>query len=81
MPLEVTLMIASFGCSILGSGTSSTRTSRFPCQVTAFKASCPSLAVNAPSVEAPREPRSEIATTVLTLHFGSKTSAAPIGET
>src|SRR3954447_21452814 len=28
-------MIASFGASIFGSGTSSTRTSRFPCQVTA----------------------------------------------
>src|SRR6478672_10493818 len=33
---EVTLMIASVGCSIRGSGTSSTRTSRLPCQVTAF---------------------------------------------
>ncbi|GAA2504186.1 hypothetical protein GCM10023100_12630 [Actinocorallia cavernae] len=29
-------MTASVGFSILGSGTSSTRTSRLPCQVTAF---------------------------------------------
>src|SRR5688500_14723933 len=29
-------MIASVGCSIVGSGTSSTRTSRMPCQVSAF---------------------------------------------
>src|SRR5436190_705113 len=36
MPLEVTRMIASVGFSISGSGTSSTRTSRLPCQVTAF---------------------------------------------
>ena len=33
---EVILTIASVGCSIRGSGTSSTRTSRLPCQVTAF---------------------------------------------
>src|SRR6478752_5812303 len=33
---EVILMIASVGSSIRGSGTSSTRTSRLPCQVTAF---------------------------------------------
>src|SRR6478735_1685786 len=38
---EVTLMIASVGSSILGSGTSSTRTSRLPCQVTAL-IGCPS---------------------------------------
>src|ERR1700761_1975619 len=36
MPLEVTRTIASVGCSIRGSGTVSTRTSRLPCQVTAF---------------------------------------------
>src|SRR6185312_15272934 len=36
MPLDVTLMIASVGCSILGSGTVSTRTSRLPWNVTAF---------------------------------------------
>ncbi|GGF16425.1 hypothetical protein GCM10007298_10570 [Williamsia phyllosphaerae] len=35
MLVEVTLMIASVGCSILGSGTSSTLTFRLPCQVTA----------------------------------------------
>src|SRR5438477_4926660 len=31
-------MIASVGCSMAGSGTVSTRTSRFPCQATAFMA-------------------------------------------
>src|SRR4051794_41915586 len=36
MPEEVTRMIASVGCSIAGSGTVSTRTSRVPCQVSAF---------------------------------------------
>src|SRR2546423_5469688 len=36
MPEEVTRMIASVGCSMVGSGTSSTRTSCVPCQVTAF---------------------------------------------
>src|SRR5689334_13739016 len=36
MLVEVTSMIASFGCSIFGSGTCSTLTSRLPCQVTAF---------------------------------------------
>src|SRR3954465_5111115 len=36
MAVEVTRMIASVSCSILGSGTSSTRTSWLPCQVTAF---------------------------------------------
>src|SRR3954454_21193114 len=36
MPEEVTRMTASVGSSIPGSGTSSTRTSRLPCQVTAF---------------------------------------------
>ena len=38
MPVEVTRTIASVGSSIVGSGTSSTRTSRLPCQVTAFTA-------------------------------------------
>ena len=33
---DVTRMIASVGCSIRGSGTSLTRTSRLPCQVKAF---------------------------------------------
>src|SRR5436190_20841563 len=36
MPEEVTRTIASVGSWITGSGTSSTRTSRLPCQVTAF---------------------------------------------
>src|SRR3954454_3384307 len=36
MLVVVTRMIASVGSSIFGSGTSSTRTSRLPCQVTAF---------------------------------------------
>ncbi|GII21835.1 hypothetical protein Pme01_14320 [Planosporangium mesophilum] len=36
MPVDVTLMMASSGSWIAGSGTVSTRTSRFPCQVTAF---------------------------------------------
>jgi hypothetical protein len=36
MPLEVTRMTASVGSSIRGSGTVSTRTSRLPCQATAF---------------------------------------------
>src|SRR4051812_5579513 len=36
MPLDVTRTIASVGCSIVGSGTSSTRTSCVPCQVNAF---------------------------------------------
>ena len=35
MAVEVTRMIASVGCWIVGSGTVSTRTSRFPCQVSA----------------------------------------------
>jgi hypothetical protein len=34
--VEVTSIIASVGSSIFGSGTVSTRTSRLPCQVTAF---------------------------------------------
>jgi hypothetical protein len=34
--VDVIRTMASVGCSIRGSGTSSTRTSRFPCQVTAF---------------------------------------------
>ena len=36
MPVDVTRMIASVGSWIVGSGTLSTRTSRLPCQVTAF---------------------------------------------
>src|SRR3954454_5154252 len=36
MPVEVIRTIASVGCSMAGSGTLSTRTSRRPCQVTAF---------------------------------------------
>src|SRR4051794_16000244 len=36
MPLEVTRTIASVGSWIVGSGTSSTRTSRLPWNVTAF---------------------------------------------
>ena len=36
MLVDVTSMMASVGCSIFGSGTDSTRTSRLPCQVTAF---------------------------------------------
>ena len=35
-PVDVTRMIASVGSSIVGSGTVSTRTSRLPCQVSAF---------------------------------------------
>lgn len=35
MPLDVTLMIASVGSWMTGSGTVSTRTSRVPCQVSA----------------------------------------------
>ena len=35
MLVLVILMIASVGCSIVGSGTSSTETFRLPCQVTA----------------------------------------------
>ena len=36
MLVDVTSMMASVGSSIFGSGTDSTRTSRLPCQVTAF---------------------------------------------
>src|SRR5258705_12373430 len=36
MLVDVTSMIASVGSSTFGSGTVSTRTSRLPCQVTAF---------------------------------------------
>src|SRR4051794_460443 len=36
MPLDVMRTIASVGCSMMGSGTLSTRTSRLPCQATAF---------------------------------------------
>ena len=35
MAVEVTLTIASVGCWMVGSGTSSTRTSELPCQVSA----------------------------------------------
>ena len=38
MPVDVTLMIASVGASMVGSGTVSTRTSCVPCQVRAFMA-------------------------------------------
>src|SRR5215213_24445 len=36
MPVEVIRTIASVGSSMIGSGTLSTRTSRLPCQATAF---------------------------------------------
>src|ERR1700712_1568994 len=36
MPVDVIRTIASVGASMVGSGTVSTRTSRLPCQVTAF---------------------------------------------
>ena len=36
MPVDVMRTIASVGASMLGSGTVSTRTSRLPCQATAF---------------------------------------------
>jgi hypothetical protein len=36
MLVDVTSMMASVGSSTLGAGTVSTRTSRLPCQVTAF---------------------------------------------
>jgi len=36
MPVEVIFTMASVGSWIVGSGTDSTRTSRLPCQVTAF---------------------------------------------
>ncbi len=39
MPVEVMRTIASVGSWMVGSGTLSTRTSRLPCQVTAFIAS------------------------------------------
>src|SRR3954471_14474378 len=42
MLVDVTSMIASVGSSTFGSGTLSTRTSRLPCQVTAFIATSPS---------------------------------------
>jgi hypothetical protein len=38
MAVDVILTTASVGSSIFGSGTSSTRTSRLPCQVSAFTA-------------------------------------------
>ncbi|EUA31296.1 alcohol dehydrogenase GroES domain protein [Mycobacterium intracellulare] len=36
MLVDVTSTMASVGCSIFGSGTDSTLTSRLPCHVTAF---------------------------------------------
>jgi hypothetical protein len=36
MPVLVTMMVASVGSWIAGSGTSSTRTSRLPCHLSAF---------------------------------------------
>src|SRR5215210_300328 len=39
MPLDVMRTIASVGSSMIGSGTLSTRTSRLPCQATAFMGS------------------------------------------
>ena len=49
---RVTSMTASVGSSTFGSGTVSTRTSRFPCQVTAFIATSSPIGVRA--VEYPR---------------------------
>src|SRR3954470_24168959 len=58
MLVDVTSMIASVGSSTFGSGTVSTRTSRLPCQVTAFIATLPSGLVRDSST---REDRSETA--------------------
>src|SRR5436305_4305192 len=50
MPLDVTRTIASVGSWMTGSSTQSTRTSRFPCQVTAFtRPRCPGRASAKPS--------------------------------
>lgn len=49
-------MTASVGSWILGSGTSSTRTSRLPCHVTAFIARAPSVAVRVGSAWRPGTP-------------------------
>src|SRR3954453_14473411 len=53
MPLEVTRTIASVSCSIVGSGTVSTRTSRLPCHVNALIASPPSRSMAVPVPPAP----------------------------
>src|SRR5215212_3754990 len=58
MLVDVTSMIASVGSSTFGSGTVSTRTSRLPCQVTAFIATFPSGLVSDSNT---REDRSETA--------------------
>src|SRR5439155_905701 len=44
MPLDVTLITASLGSWMAGSGTASTRTSRLPCHTTAFMSTPPSAA-------------------------------------
>ncbi|BDD76229.1 hypothetical protein GCM10023177_55380 [Streptomyces violaceoruber] len=49
-------MTASVGSWIFGSGTSSTRTSRLPCHVTAFIARAPSVAVRVGSAFTPGTP-------------------------
>ena len=41
MPVDVMRTIASVGSSMIGSGTVSTRTSRLPCQATAFMSVAP----------------------------------------
>src|SRR5215218_9306647 len=41
MPVDVMRTIASVGSSMIGSGTLSTRTSRLPCQATAFMSGAP----------------------------------------
>src|SRR6476619_7332809 len=52
MLVDVTSMMASVPSSTFGSGTVSTRTSRLPCQVTAFIATSSSILVNASSTPA-----------------------------
>src|SRR6476659_8171130 len=47
MAVDVTLMMASVGSVICGSGTSSTRTSRRPCQVSAFMVDPPCTRLSA----------------------------------
>jgi hypothetical protein len=56
MLVDVTSMMASVGSSILGSGTSSTQTSRLPCQVTAFIARFWSLCSTAAMAAPPHSP-------------------------
>jgi hypothetical protein len=51
MLVDVISMIASVGSSIIGSGTLSTLTSRFPCQVTAF------ICIASKCAAEPRRPR------------------------